>query len=80
MGAMADPNPSVKFSRVQCLMIYLEGHCKGRRGAKAELARYLGVRPHMVSAWLAGVKPNAEHALGMVEWMSKRQAAQTGVA
>jgi len=63
---------------VECLMLYIKGHCEGRRGAKAELARYLDVRPHMISAWLAGVKPNAEHALGMVEWMHK-QVRQTSL-
>jgi hypothetical protein len=64
--------PQRTLSRVQCLMIYLKNHCKGRRGAKARLAKYLGVQAHMVSGWLGGVHPNAEHALGIVEWLQKQ--------
>ena len=62
-----------KMSRVECLMVYVRGACELKRGTKAALARYLGVQPHMISAWLAGAKPNAENALGMVEWMNKQK-------
>lgn len=65
-----------KLSRVECLMTYVRGFCDQQRGRKALLARYLGVRPHMISAWLDGVRPNAEHALGMVEWMHKQTQTQ----
>lgn len=66
------PTRSRKLSRVECLMTFIKASCT-RRGTKAELARYLGVRPHMISAWLAGAKPNAENALAMVEWIHKQK-------
>ena len=69
--------PDRKLSRVDCLMTYIQGHCMRRRGSKTALARYLGVRPHQVSEWLRGVKPNAEHALGMVEWLQKQKPTPT---
>ncbi|WP_395736327.1 hypothetical protein [Prosthecobacter sp.] len=56
-------------------MEYVRRHCDQQRGRKAALAKYLGVQPHMVSAWLdkkEPVKPNAENALGMVEWLQKQ--------
>ncbi len=60
------PNPSPRFD---ALRTRLAETCGAKHGRKSELARYLGVRPHMVSEWLAGKEPRAEYALGILEWL-----------
>ncbi len=74
---MSTSPPKLKPSpRVDALMLRLHrylGSPKAERGVKAELARYLGARPHMLSDWLAGGgRPNAEYALGIQEWLDER--------
>lgn len=46
--------------------------CAAKRGRKAALARFLGVRPSQVNEWLTNrrFRPSAEYALGMAEWLS----------
>ncbi len=63
------------LTRVEQLLESLRSHCEPRRGSKAALARHLGVRPHMVSEWLAGTQPSAENALGIQEWLAQQSAA-----
>lgn len=56
--------------RYDALRARLAAACEGKHGRKSELARYLGVRPHMISEWLAGKEPRAEYTLGILEWLS----------
>lgn len=55
--------------RYDALRARLATACEARHGSKSELARYLGVRPHMISEWLGGKEPRAEYTLGILEWM-----------
>ena len=56
--------------RYDALRARLAAACEAKHGRKSELARYLGVRPHMVSEWLGGKEPRAEYTLGILEWIS----------
>lgn len=63
--------------RLEAFLRGLRAVLEAKRGRKAELARFLGVRPHQVSEWLAGVAaPNSEHLLGMQEWLSKHSPSR----
>ena len=43
-----------------------------RPGAKAELARALGVKPPRISEWLSGSKePGGEYALRLLKWVGQ---------
>jgi len=48
-----------------------------KRGARAALARNLGVARQAVSSWLSGaVSPNAETTLRLLEWVEEAEASQ----
>lgn len=67
------PSPSPRYD---ALRVRLVEACEAKHGRKSELARYLGVRPHMVSEWLAGRKePRAEYTLGILEWLAREERA-----
>jgi regulator of sigma D len=57
--------------RLEELLNRLRTYCETRRGSKTELAQWLGVRPHMISEWLAGKQPGGEYALGILEWLEQ---------
>lgn len=57
--------------RLDALIGRMSSYCAEQRGRKAALAKFLGVRPHMVSEWLSGTsKPSAENALGILDWLA----------
>jgi transcriptional regulator with XRE-family HTH domain len=60
------PNPSPRFDALRARLV---AACEGHHGRKSELARYLGVRPHMITEWLQGKEPRAESTLGILEWL-----------
>jgi predicted transcriptional regulator len=62
--------------RYDALRARLAAVCEERHGRKSELARHLGVRPHMVSEWLAGKEPRAEYTLGILEWLESAEPKQ----
>jgi len=62
--------------RYDALRVRLAATCSAQHGRKSELARYLGVRPHMVSGWLAGKEPRAEYTLGILEWLEATAAPE----
>ncbi|MEX2580846.1 MAG: hypothetical protein WD342_17435 [Verrucomicrobiales bacterium] len=59
--------------RLDALRARVEAVCARERGRKSRLAEYLGVRPHMITEWLAGKQPGAEYTLGIVEWVDGRE-------
>lgn len=65
-----------KSPRYDVLRARLATTCEARHGRKSELARHLGVRPHMVSEWLAGKEPRAEYTLGILEWLEGIEASK----
>ena len=71
-------------SRLDVLLRELRGACALRRGRKAELARYLGARPHQINQWLTSqtCRPSAEYVLGMLEWLGTLPpySAETGLS
>jgi len=64
--------------RLDSLLTEVRRWCDARRGRKAELARYLGARPHQINEWLTNYrcKPSTEYALAMAEWL-KAQTVET---
>jgi hypothetical protein len=64
--------------RVKRLLDVVRSWCKapGTRGRQSELAAFLGVSRHAVSAWLAANPkkfPTAEQALAMQEFLRKQR-------
>ena len=60
---------------LDALLQRLSAHCENRRGRKAELAAHLGVRPHMISAWLAREKsPGGEYTLAIQAWLAEEES------
>ncbi len=46
-------------------------------GAKAGLAREIGVSPQRISDWLAGLQmPGGEYALRLLNWVTKAEASK----
>lgn len=60
---------STPTPRIDLLLQRVTEHCENRHGSKKALAAHLGVRPHMISEWLAGKQPGGEYALGILEWL-----------
>ena len=62
---------SKNIDRLEKFLSEVQAACALKRGRKAQLARFLGVRPHQVNEWLTGQKchPSAEYILGMAEWL-----------
>ena len=51
-----------------------------RKGAKSELAEFLGVSPSRVSEWLGGYwLPSGEISLALREWVLKERAKQNAL-
>lgn len=62
---------------LDALLQQVKVYCDGGRGRRADLVRHLGVRPHMLTAWLDGTRaPGGEYTLQMQCWL-KTQAANT---
>lgn len=76
-GLHATPMP-FNFDSVEALIEALTSVLKVK-GRKADLARYLGVKPHRVTDWIAKRRrPGLAHALSISEWMGQLDRAENG--
>lgn len=59
--------------RLDQLRTRLEAVFGQKRGRKAELAGFLGVRPHMITEWMREKQPGGEYTLAMAEWVEQKE-------
>lgn len=52
------------------LLEQVRDYCDASRGRRADLVRYLEIRPHMLTEWLNGTRaPGGEYTLQMQLWL-----------